>query len=320
MDSGAGIKICERVSMIHVFYDDKFNIDLGVLNYLHPFDGLKFKKIFNFINSNKNLEIHSSIPPISMDIINEFTNELVRMLIVEKVPVMRALEVPNIPFVNFNYLDQKVLLPMRCGVNATLKAARLAITGEYCWNLAGGYHHASQHSMEGFCIYNDIGITYQELIKSGELSSEDNVLIIDTDAHHGNGNARTFMDNDKIKILDVYNESIYPLTHSTLKRINFPVPLPSGVMSEQYLSSYQKALNELTENYKIAFIVAGTDVLKTDKLGGMNLTIDDVVKREFLTLKRLKELKIPAVFLGAGGYSKESANASAASITELSQM
>lgn len=305
--------------MIHVFYDDKFNIDLGVLNYLHPFDGLKFKKIFNSINSNQKLELHSSIPPISMDLINEFTNELLRMLIVEKVPVMRALEVPNIPFVNFKYLDKKVLLPMRCGVNATLKAAKLALTGEYCWNLSGGYHHASQHSMEGFCIYNDIGITYQELIKSGELLPEDNVLIIDTDAHHGNGNARTFMDNSKIKILDVYNESIYPLTHSTRERVNFPLALPSGVKSKQYLSSYQKVLNELTDDYKLAFIVAGTDVLKTDKLGGMSLIVDNVVERDLITLSRLKELKVPCVFLGAGGYSKESAESTSASITRLSQ-
>ncbi len=306
--------------MIHVFYDDKFNIDLGVLNYLHPFDGLKFKKIFNSLNSNRNVEIHSSIAPISIDIINEFTNELIQMLMVEKIPVLRALEVPNIPFVSFSCLDKKVLLPMKCGVNATLKAAKLALTGEYCWNLAAGYHHASQHSMEGFCIYNDIGIAYQELIKSGELVPEDNILIIDTDAHHGNGNARTFIDNDKIKILDVYNESIYPSTHSTRERVNFPVPLPPGVTSKQYLSSYQKALNTLTADYKIVFIVAGTDVLKSDKLGGMNLSIDDVVKREYLTLSRLKKLKIPAVFLGAGGYSKESAKATAASITELSQM
>jgi len=306
--------------MIHVFYDDKFNIDLGVFNKLHPFDGLKFKKILNSIKSNQNVEIHSSISPISMDIINEFSNELMQMLIVEKVPVMRALEVPNIPFIKYKYLEKKVLIPMKCGVNATLKAAQLALKGEVCWNLAGGYHHASQHSMEGFCIYNDIGITYQELIKTGELSPEDNVLIIDIDAHHGNGNARTFMDNNKIKILDVYNESIYPLTNSTRERIDFQVPLPAGVMPEQYLASYQKALSELTESFKIAFIVAGTDVLKTDKLGGMNLTLNDVVKREILTLSHLNELKTPAVFLGAGGYSRESAKATTASINKLSQM
>jgi len=52
----------------------------------------------------------------------------------------------------------------------------------------------------------------------------------------------------------------------------------------------------------------------------MHLTIDDIVKRDRLTLTRLNELNIPAVFLGAGGYSKESAQAVAASITELSSI
>ena len=47
--------------MIHVFYDDNFNIDLGLLNHLHPFDGLKFKKIYKAIKTNENITIHSSI-------------------------------------------------------------------------------------------------------------------------------------------------------------------------------------------------------------------------------------------------------------------
>ena len=209
---------------------------------------------------------------------------------------------------------------MRFGVNATLKAAQLALSGNYCWNLAGGYHHASQHSMEGFCIYNDIGITYQELLKSGELTPQDRILIIDTDAHHGNGNARTFMDNSKVTILDVYNDSIYPLTPSTRNRVDISVPMITGVEGAEYLSNYQTALNGLTNDYKIAFIVAGTDVLKTDKLGKMKLTIEDVVEREKITLLRLKELAIPAVFLSGGGYSKESARAISTSINELSSV
>ena len=306
--------------MIHVFYDDNFNIDLGLLNHLHPFDGLKFKKIYKAIKTNENITIHSSIEPISMEIIKEFPNELISMLIFDKVPVLRALEVPNIPFISFKTIDKKVLSPMRRGVNATLQAAQLALTGKNCWNLAGGYHHASQHGMQGFCIYNDIGIAYQELIKSGELVNDDKVLIIDTDAHHGNGNARTFMDNENVTIIDVYNESIYPLTYSTRERVDIPVPLAHGVTPEYYLDSLDNALKELTAEFKIAFVVAGTDVLKTDKLGGMHLTIDDIVKRDRLTLTRLNELNIPAVFLGAGGYSKESAQAVAASITELSSI
>ena len=96
--------------------------------------------------------------------------------------------------------------------------------------------------------------------------------------------------------------------------------LIAAVTPEYYLDSLDNALKELTAEFKIAFVVAGTYVLKTDKLGGMHLTIDDIVKRDCLTLTRLNELNIPAVFLGAGGYSKESAQAVAASITELSSI
>lgn len=306
--------------MINVFYDEGYNINLGLLNYIHPFDGMKFGKILSSIEDNPNLRFHKADTPIEQEVIDCFMNELIRRLVKHKNPVMQALEVPNIPFVGFNYLDKKILLPMRLGVQGTLKSAQLALTGVYCWNLAGGYHHASQHSMEGFCIYNDIGITYQELLKSGELLIDDEILIIDTDAHHGNGNARTFMENKNVTILDVFNESIYPLTHSTRERVDIPVPVPAKVTGDVYLASYQDALNKLTGEYKIAFVVAGTDVLETDKLGGMSLTIEDVVKREMTTLQHLKTLGIPVVFLGGGGYSRESAKAVSDAINELSAL
>ena len=80
---------------------------------------------------------------------------------------------------------------MRWGVAGTLEASKAALAGKNCWNLAGGYHHASQRSAEGFCLYNDIGIAHQELLKTGLLKSDDNILIIDVDAHNGNGNALT---------------------------------------------------------------------------------------------------------------------------------
>jgi len=306
--------------MINVFYNEDLNIDLGLLNYLHPFDGLKFKKIFQQINKNDQLNIISAPTVIPMEAVFEFVNELQELLIVERKIIFRALELPVIPFVSFNLLDKKILRPMRLGVGNTLAATKLALTGEYCWNLAGGYHHASQHSIEGFCIYNDIGITYQELCKTGELTTEDKILIIDTDAHHGNGNARTFIDNPNVTILDVYNGQLYPRTPSTRERVNLPVPLASGVTGNEYLSRFKEALVQLDGDYKVAFVVAGTDVLATDKLGGMLLTQDDVVQREKLTLTTLKSLAIPAVFLGGGGYSKDSANAIAAAINKLSEV
>jgi acetoin utilization protein AcuC len=44
-------------------------------------------------------------------------------------------------------------------------------------------HHAQPGRASGFCIYNDIAITAQYLAKE----YNQRVLIIDTDAHHGDG-------------------------------------------------------------------------------------------------------------------------------------
>ena len=49
----------------------------------------------------------------------------------------------------------------------------------------------------------------------------------------------------------------------------------------------------------------------------VNLTVDECVERDRLVMERLSELSIPAVFLGGGGYSKDSAKAITKSITNL---
>jgi hypothetical protein len=72
----------------------------------------------------------------------------------------------------------KVLSPMRWGVAATIYGAYQSLEhGGAYWNLSGGYHHAMQQNMEGFCIYNDIGICHQQLVKKGRVSANDKILI-----------------------------------------------------------------------------------------------------------------------------------------------
>jgi len=36
------------------------------------------------------------------------------------------------------------------------------------------------------------------------------VMIVDLDAHQGNGHARDFMNDDRVYIMDVFNRNIYP--------------------------------------------------------------------------------------------------------------
>jgi len=296
-----------------LIYEEHYNFQLGVFRYLHPFNGTKFREIFNAV---KNC-VGFIAPPheVSSDVVDEFLSSIMRHRIRNKNGILRALEVPNIPFISFEFLDKRVLTPMRWGVAGTLLAAEKALEEQgLFWNLSGGYHHAMQQNMEGFCIYNDIGIAYQQLIKKGLLTPEDKILIIDTDAHHGNGNAYTFMENTSVTLLDIYNAGIYPTSNYTRIRVDISVPLPPGTEGPEYLRQLTTALDQIDGDFKLAFVVAGTDVLASDKLGGLALTVDDVATREQLTLTTLAKLNIPTVVVGGGGYSKESATAVSSAI------
>jgi histone deacetylase 11 len=293
---------------VKIIYNEGFNYKLGPLKYLHPFDGMKFQRINNALRGLEGLDFISPAQPVDMTVVDEFLSTMMRKKVRDAVFVFRALEVPKIPFVGFSFLDKKILSPMRWGVAATLFGAERALAeGGVFWNLSGGYHHAMQQSMEGFCIYNDIGICHQQLVKQGLLAEDDKILVIDTDAHHGNGNAYAFMDAPQVTLLDVYNAGIYPTSEYTRERVNIPVKLMPGSDGKTYLSRYSEALEQINNDYKLAFVVAGTDVLLSDKLGGLCLTSDAVAEREKMTLAKLESLGLPAVMLGGGGYSKESA-------------
>ena len=293
---------------MNVIYNKHYNINLGILNYLHPFDGTKFQTIYDGLKANKQIEFVDPKEPVSMGIVDEFLTSIMQYRVRNKNGIFRALEVPKIPFVGFSFLDRKILSPMRWGVSGTILGATQALqNGGVYWNISGGYHHAMQQNMEGFCIYNDIGICHQQLVKKGLLAADDKILIIDTDAHHGNGNAYTFMENPHVTILDIYNAGIYPTSGYTRDRVDIAVPLPPGTDGETYLQKYGNALEKLDNDYRLAFVVAGTDTLLSDKLGGLCLSIDDVAAREKLTLNALSQRSIPTVILGGGGYSKDSA-------------
>ena len=149
-----------------IIYNNKFNYDIGPLKYLHPFDGTKFRRVHQMLTS-KGIEFESPQNEVTMDVVDEFLTGLMRRRVRDKNGILQALEVPRIPLVNFGLLDRRILSPMRWGVAGTLYGAeQVLMHGEISWNLSGGYHHAMQQNMEGFCIYNDIGISYQQLVKN----------------------------------------------------------------------------------------------------------------------------------------------------------
>ena len=55
-----------------VVYSKKYNIDLGPLNYLHPFEGRKFGQIHKGLLGNSGVRFVEPEAPTSMDTIDQF--------------------------------------------------------------------------------------------------------------------------------------------------------------------------------------------------------------------------------------------------------
>lgn len=102
-----------------VIYSDHYNIDLGVLNRLHPFDGTKFRRVYSALRKSPDFDFVAPGTVVHEEIINEFLSDALRYRVCTKSGVLEALEVPSIPFISLGFLDRKVLEPMRWGVAGT---------------------------------------------------------------------------------------------------------------------------------------------------------------------------------------------------------
>ncbi|MDP1806260.1 MAG: histone deacetylase, partial [Acidimicrobiales bacterium] len=68
-------------------------------------------------------------------------------------------------------------------------------------------HHALAHRAMGFCLFNNVAVCAAVLAERGER-----VLIVDWDAHHGNGTQDMFYDDGRVLYLSVHQSPFYPFT------------------------------------------------------------------------------------------------------------
>ncbi len=92
-------------------------------------------------------------------------------------------------------------------------------------------HHAEPDSVMGFCIFNNIAIAAREALAGGM----ERVMVIDFDAHHGNGTQAACMDDDRFGFISTHQRGIYPGTgwiedapHARRRLVNVPLDAFAG--------------------------------------------------------------------------------------------
>ena len=187
-----------------------------------------------------------------------------------------------------------------CIAGGSVQAARFAKEFGIGMNVAGGTHHAFFNRGEGFCILNDLAITANYLLK---YKITRKVLILDLDVHQGNGTATLFCDNPLVFTFSMHGEKNYPHRKESS---DLDIGLADGTDDATYMSILDLNLKRVMDLEQPDFILyqSGVDVLETDQLGRLSLTLAGVQARDRLVLSTARNQGIPIMCCMGGGYSK----------------
>jgi acetoin utilization protein AcuC len=171
----------------------------------------------------------------------------------------------------------------RLVIGQAKKACELIQDGTYkkVISIGGGLHHAKPAYGEGFCLYNDVAFCGRYLLQKYKL---DRILILDTDAHAGNGTAEYFYEEPKVLFIDLHQDprALYPGTGFAYqigsgdgKGFTVNVPMPVGAGDDSYKLVFESIVEPLVGEFRPQIIVrnGGSDPHFDDQLTALGLTV-----------------------------------------------
>jgi len=180
-------------------------------------------------------------------------------------------------------------------------------------SIGGGMHHAKPAYGEGFCIYNDVA--FCALYSMQEYSLE-RVLVLDTDAHAGNGTCEYFYGDPKVLFIDLHQDprSLYPGTGFAHQigsssgegfTINIPMPVYAGY--DSYQLAFESIVQPVTQEFNPQIIIrnGGSDPYFDDGLTSLGLPVKGfrMVGEKVGEMAKVCDGKV--VDLIASGYNKK---------------
>ena len=172
-------------------------------------------------------------------------------------------------------------------------------------------HHARPGNGAGFCYLNNIAI----MVRHVQLKGIRKVMILDWDAHHGDGTQAVFYEDPSVLFTSIHQMPFYPGSGDVEETgagagrgytVNMPVPAGTGDESYHYL--FDTVIAPLAREFspELIAISAGQDNHFTDPLTGLALTARgyaELMKKAVELARSLCCGRLVAVL--EGGYSVE---------------
>jgi len=128
-------------------------------------------------------------------------------------------------------------------------------------------------------------------------------MIVDTDAHQGNGTNSILADDPNIFSYSIHVGRNYPtqkvngtMDVETVRFVEGPMYL------EQLFNTLAAALDTFSPD--LVIWIAGADNHRNDRFGQMMLSLGDMQNRDEVILRAFIKNKIPIVMLYGGGYNR----------------
>jgi acetoin utilization deacetylase AcuC-like enzyme len=199
-------------------------------------------------------------------------------------------------------------------------------------SIGGGFYHAFPDHGEGFCMIHDVAVAIRRLQRDDKIRT---AMTVDCDVHQGNGTAAIFAGTRTASALlpsssvstveqpknapggkmrgahagDVFTISLHQHNNYPLWKppSSIDVDLPDGTGDGDYLAWLDNAVSSGLRQFEPDLIcyIAGADPYKEDQLGGLNLSIEGLRKRDELVFKVARARNIPVMVTYAGGYAQQ---------------
>jgi acetoin utilization protein AcuC len=165
-------------------------------------------------------------------------------------------------------------------------AGEVVQSGKYekAFVVGGGVQHATRNHEKGFGVFSDVGICAENLMRNFEVNR---ILIIDTDAHAGDGIYEIFSTDPRVLFISIHQDplTLYPgkgfvdeIGEGRGKGYSVNIPMYPGSGDHTYEYVLNEILIPIAEEFmpEIILMVDGSDPHFTDRITQMGLTLNGI--------------------------------------------
>ncbi len=171
-------------------------------------------------------------------------------------------------------------------------------------------HHAEPNRPMGFCLFNNVALGAAYLLHAHGARR---VMIVDIDAHHGNGTQAAFYDTDQVLYVSLHRFPAYPGSGSLPEAgcargegytVNIPLRRDHGDLEIARLLCFTLNPLALAFQPELILVSCGFDLYHRDPLGGMRSSPEGYALMTFFLLDIAERLCGGRIaFVLEGGYS-----------------